>query len=200
MAAHSILGAGVVVALLVGGCNGDGEGPAATTTTTTLAPTTTVDPLAAEEAAVSEAARQARLTLINALVNLDDPEAVAALDRWYLPGSPARETADQSLQDLRDEGWRVRPHPDVPESLVVEAISLTGDPPQEAELTVCVVSSAVLYEPGGGPDGGDSIINDAVAAYRLRYLMTKNEGLWQLNSVVEIDRWEGVVACPAAGS
>jgi hypothetical protein len=199
MAAQAIVGAGLVVALFVGGCNGQGEGNVTTTTTTTTpAPTTTLDPLAVEEVAVTEAARQARLSLIDALVNLDDPAAVAALDLWYLPGSPARETADQSLQDLRDEGWRVRPHPQVPESLVVEDISFTGDPPQQAELIVCVVSSAVLYEPGGGPDGGDAVINDAVAAYRLRYLMTNTAGRWQLNSVIEIERWEGVAECPAA--
>ena len=88
MAAHSILGAGVVVALFVGGCNGDGEGPASTTTTT-VAPTTTLDPLVAEEAAVSDAAKQARLARLNAFMNLDDAAAIAALDRYYVAGSPA---------------------------------------------------------------------------------------------------------------
>ena len=58
----SMLGVGLVVALSVGGCDGSGEGSTTVpTTTTTVAPTTTLDPIAAEEAAVSEAAVQARL-------------------------------------------------------------------------------------------------------------------------------------------
>jgi hypothetical protein len=200
VAATSIVGVGLAVAVFVGGCSGEGEGPT-TTTTTTVAPTTTVDPLAAEEAAVSEAAEQARLSLINALVNIDDPTASAALDRWYVADSPAYQTAMQSLQDLRDEGWRVRVHPNIPESLVVEEVMLTGGPPPTgAEVLVCVVSSGILYEPGGAPDGGDAIINDAVASYRLRYLMAKVDGLWQLSSVLEIDRWEGVTTCPVENS
>ena len=70
MAATSILGAGLAVALFVGGCNGDGEGP------TDRRPRRRrrrrwrrrrrLIPLAAEEAAVSEAAEQARLRAINA--------------------------------------------------------------------------------------------------------------------------------------
>jgi hypothetical protein len=79
MAAHSILGAGLVVALFVNGCNGQGEGnvtTTTTTTTTTAAPTTTLDPLAAEEAAVSDAARQARLARTQAFIHLDDPDAI----------------------------------------------------------------------------------------------------------------------------
>ena len=77
MAATSIVGVGLAVAVLVGGCNGDGEGSTTEPTTTTVAPTTvaptttaspttTIDPLAAEEAAVSEAAEQARLARLSA--------------------------------------------------------------------------------------------------------------------------------------
>jgi hypothetical protein len=200
MAAHSILGAGVVVALLVGGCNGDGEGPAATPTTvaptTTAAPTTTVEPRAAEEAAVTEAAKQARLARLNALVNPDDPTAIAALDNYYVAGSPARAEVDGSLVDLENEGWQVRPHPTVPESVTVEGISF--DRPGEATVLVCIIDSGIVYEPGAAPDAGDAVVNDVVYAYRSEFLMTKVDGSWKLVNVTGIDEWQGVTACPAS--
>src|SRR5262245_25312142 len=163
----SVLGVGLVVALSVGGCNGSGEGSTTTTTTTTVAPTTTLDPVAAEEAAVSEAAEQARLARTQAFIHLDDPAAIAALDQYYAGDGTARAEVDQSLEDLRTEGWHVRPHPTIPEALTVEQITFTdGPPPTRADLVVCVVDSAIIFEPGAGPDGGDVIVNDVVGAFR----------------------------------
>jgi hypothetical protein len=88
------VGVGVAFTFAVGSCSGDGEGAttttAATTTTSTAAPTTTLDPLAAEEAAVSHAAEQARFSRTRAFINLDDPVAIAELDLYYVPDGPAR--------------------------------------------------------------------------------------------------------------
>jgi hypothetical protein len=205
MTAHSIVGTGLVVALFVGGCNGDGEATVSTTATTTVAPTTTaaptttLDPLAAEEAAVSEAAVQARLARTQAFIDLDDADSIAALDRYYDAGGPARSEVDQSLQDLRDEGWRVRSHPTIPEATTVEMVTFTdGPPPTRAEVIVCIVDSAIIVEPGGGPDGGEAIVNDQVAAARTTYEMVKVDGLWKLRSLIGGQEFEGVAECPAA--
>ena len=86
-------------------------------------------------------------------MNLDDPAATAALDQWYVAGSPARETVDQSLQDLRDEGWRVRPHPAVPDSVVVEEVDVRDSTASTAaaDVVVCVVDAGIVYEPNAGP-------------------------------------------------
>jgi hypothetical protein len=197
MAAQAIVGAGLVVALFVGGCNGQGEGNVTTTTTTTTpAPTTTLDPLAVEEVAVTEAARQARLARLNVLVNPGDAAAVAALDQYYVAGSPARAEVDGSLMDLETEGWAVRPNPDVPEALTVEEITFDGH--TNAALVVCIIDSGIVYEPGAGPDGGDAIVNDIIYAYRSEYLMSKVDGSWKLVDVIGVEEWQGVTECPAS--
>jgi hypothetical protein len=204
MAATAVLGVSFVVALAVGGCNGDGEGsisqPSTTTvvgTTTTLTPTT-IDPLAAEEAAVSEAAEQARLARTNALVNPDDPAALAALDRFYVSDGPARAEVDRSLADLASQGWSVRTHPTVPETVTVEQITFSGTPPTQAALVVCIIDPAIVYEPNSAPGGGETIIDDTVYAYRSVYQMSKVDGAWKLSDVSLIEEWQGVDQCPRA--
>jgi hypothetical protein len=206
--ATSILGVGLAVAALVGGCNGEGEGGATTAPTTTPtttssvpaitpAPTTTVDPLAAEEAAVREAAEQARLARSNALIHFDDPAALAALQQYYVADGPALEEVNESIEVLRTEGWRARAHPTIPEGLVVEAITFTdGPPPTRAEVVVCIVDPGIIYEPGGGPDGSDAIVNDQVVAARTTYEMVKVDGTWKLRSLIGGEEFEGLTECP----
>jgi hypothetical protein len=204
-AVPSVFGVGLVVALFVGGCDGSGEGSTTlptttttTTTTTTVAPTTTLDPIAAEEAAVSEAAAQARYAATAALTAPDDPSAVAGLDDFYVPGSAARQTIDEALADFRRQGLRVRANPNIAESVTVEQVALSGEPPIEADLTVCVVDPSVVYEPDAGPDGSDVIVNDIIYSHRLIYRMQKVDGVWRLAGVDNVDRWEGVTRCPPA--
>jgi hypothetical protein len=205
MAPHSIIGAGVVVALFVGGCNGDGEGegPTRTTTTTvapttTTAPTTTLDPLAAEEAAVSEAAEQARLARSNAFMNLDDPAAVVALEQYYVLDGSALAEVQLGIQDLAESGWSVRQNPTVPETLTVEQITFDNvSAPTTAELVVCIVDSAVIYEPGAAPDGTEAIVDDSVVARRSVYEMVKDGEVWKLRDVVRGESWDGLAECPA---
>jgi hypothetical protein len=200
MPAHSIVGAGLVVALFVHGCNGQGEGTVTTTTTTTTttaAPTTTLDPLAVEEAAVSEAAEQARMARSNAFINLDDPTAIDALGLYYVLDGSALAEVHLGIQDLVEGGWRVRPNPTVPETLTVEDVTFDNpSAPTGAELVVCIVDSAVIYEPGTGPDGGDVIVDDSVVARRSVYEMTKDGDAWKLREVVRGESWDGLVECP----
>jgi hypothetical protein len=196
----SVLGVGMMVASWVAGCDGSGEGPTTTTptTTTTVAPTTTLDPIAAEEAAVSEAAVQARLARLNLLVHPADPSALALVETHYVPASPARAEIDRSLSDLAREGWAVRPHPTVPESVTVEDITFDDElSPTRASLVVCIIDSGIVYEPNATPDGGEAIVNDTVYAARSRYLMNKVDGVWRLADVTLITEWQGVTECPA---
>ena len=145
MTAHSILGAGVVVALFVGGCNGDGEATVTTTTTTTTvapATTTTLDPLAAEEAAVSEAA---------------EAGAAGEIERVREPRRPGRHCRARPVLRRRKPGAGrgrrvahrpprpkvgvVRPHPTVPESLTVEGVTFRRRPADQAERWSCALST-----------------------------------------------------------
>jgi hypothetical protein len=192
----SVFSVGLVVALSIAGCNGSGEG--STTTTTTAAPTTTLDPIAAEEAAVSEAAVQARMARFNALVNLDDPTTAESLDAYYVADGSALTEVLLGMQDLRDNGWRLRVNPNVEESLAVESVSF-DDPaaPTRAELVVCIVDTGVIYEPGGGPEGEDVIVDDAVVARRSVYEMVRDHDAWKLREVVRGDSWDGITECPA---
>ena len=92
--------------------------------------------LAAEEAAVSEAAEQARLARLNALINLDDPAAIAALDQYYVagqPGSDRRLTSRLRTSETRAGGsghirrFRSR-------STVEQVVSLTVHRRREADV------------------------------------------------------------------
>ena len=166
---------------------------------TTTAPPTTLDPIAAEEAAVTARVLEIQAVRVNAYVNLDAPGNAEALDDAYTEGGVAREVVESDLQALRDEGWRVRENPSVPMTITVESIELRDGPPtNHANAIVCLIDSAIVYEPGGAPDGSDAVVNNDVIAGRSVQRLVREDGTWQLDEVESLDEWPGAPECPPA--
>jgi hypothetical protein len=171
----------------------------ATSSTSTEAPTTTVDEIAATKAAVAAAAVQSRLDYLYAVQNYDAPDAVDVLSSHLAADSPALQLGLDNMESLRANGWRVRPNPDVPSALTVESevTLLDGPPATKAELTVCEVSAGVIYEPGSGPNGEDTIVNDEINSTRSRISMVLEAGIWKLVGGQNIGTFNGQSTCPA---
>lgn len=164
---------------------------------TTTAPPTTIDPIAAEEAAVAARVLEIDSVRWDSVVNLDAPGNAEVLDAHYTDAGVARAVLESDLQALRDEGWRVRERPELPQSLTVEGVVLVDGPPAtRADATVCIVDSTILYEPAGAPDGSDAIVDDEIVAYRSVQHLLFEDGAWQLDEVETIDEWTGVAECP----
>jgi len=164
---------------------------------TTTAGPTTLDPVATEEALIAQRVQEIQAVRLNAYNNLDAPGNVEALDASFTDGGDARAVVESDLQALRDQGWRLRPNPDLPNSLTIEDIRvLDGPPSTAADVQVCVIDPAVLYEPGGGPDGSDAVVNDEVYAGRLVWHLVLEDGAWELALVDTLDEWIGASACP----
>jgi len=171
--------------------------PPTTTAPPTTTTPTTIDPVAAEEAAVATRVLEIDSVSWNSLVNLDAPGNADALDAHYTDAGTAREVLESDLQALRDEGWRVRERPELPQSVTVEDVVLLDGPlATRADATVCIVDSTILYEPAGAPDGSDAIVDDEIVAYRSVQHLLFEDGAWQLDEVETIDEWTGVAECP----
>jgi hypothetical protein len=171
-----------------------------TSSTSTVAPTTTVDEVALTRRAVAQAAVQSRHNYLYAVRNYDRPNALRRLARTTVRDSPSWDLTLQNMETLRSNGWRSRENPDVPSTLTVEGDPelLDGPPATRAELTVCVIDSGVVYEPGGAPDGSDTIVNDEIIASRSRITMMLDDGAWKLFEGTELGTWNGRTTCPAA--
>jgi hypothetical protein len=170
-----------------------------TTTTSTSAPTTTVDEIAATERAVAKAAVQSRKDYLYAVRHYNAPNVLRVLRRTHAAESPSLELALDNMETLRSNGWRARPDPGVPSTLTPEGEVelLDGPPATRAELTVCVIDSGVVYEPGGAPDGSDAIVNDEIVARRSRITMVLEDGAWKLFEGTALGEWVGETVCPA---
>jgi hypothetical protein len=169
------------------------------TTTTTLAPTTTVDQIAITKQAVADAAVASREAYLYAVYNLDAPDALQRLEATAAAGSDSLALALDNIETLRTNGWRARPHPDIPDSLTVESEVdlLDGPPATTAEVTVCVIGAGIVYEPAAAPDGSDTIVNDEITARRSRMTLVLENGSWKLSKGVGLGEWSGT-SCPAA--
>lgn len=162
--------------------------------------TTTVDPVAAEEAAVRQAAIEALRAELEALIAVGSPESMDLARQYVLPDSEEWISLEASIQTLRDEGWSVRRNSEIPESVTPEVV-VFGDPPSKAVVTVCHVDSAVVFLPPADTTGEEVLINDLVVSSRADLAMQKDsDGLWKLTFITVRQEWDGGGGCPAAGS
>jgi hypothetical protein len=170
------------------------------TVATTAAPTTTIDEVALTKRAVAEAAVQSRRDYLYAVRNYDRPNALRRLARTTMRDSPSWDLTLQNMDTLRSNGWRSRESPDVPSTTTVESDVelLDGPPATRAQVTVCTIDSGVVYEPGGAPDGSDTIVNDEIIAFRDRITMVLDAGAWKLFEGTNLRTWNGETTCPAA--
>ena len=172
--------------------------PLPSTTAATQAPTTTIDQIAATKQAVAAAAVQSRQDYLYAVQNYDAPDALTVLGRTAAANSPAFQRGVDNMNNLRSNGWKVRPNPTVPSSLTVESDVdlLDGPPATRAELTVCEIGAGIVYEPNAAPDGSDTIVNDEINARRSRVTMVLEGGSWRVYSGEELGSWNGQASCP----
>lgn len=170
-----------------------------TSTSTTIAETTTtVDQIALTKEAVAAAAVQSRQDYLYAVQNYDAPDALSVLGRSTAANSPSFQLTLDNIENLRANGWRVRPNPSIPSDLTIEGdiTLLDGPPSTKAELTACVIGAGVVFEPGAGPNGEDTIVNDEIVARRTKVTMVLEDGSWKLYTGDQIDSWNGQSTCP----
>lgn len=167
---------------------------------TTEATTTTIDAVAAAKRAVAEAAVASREGYLYAVRNYDAPDAIEVLSRTHAAGSPALQGAIANMDRLRSNGWRTRANPAVDSTLTVEGTVqlLDGPPATRAEVTVCEIGAGIVYEPGGGLNGEDAIVNDEIVARRNRTTLVVENGAWKIESGTNLGEWPGEATCPAA--
>lgn len=172
--------------------------PPTTTAPPTTTPPTTIDPVAAEEAAVESRAYEIQEVRLRAYLNPQADSLIQQLDANFTENGEARRVVDGDLQTLIDEGWKVRENTATPATFVVEEVRLRDGPDAtNADVTVCVVDSTILYEPGGAPDGSDTILNAAIVASRVVQHLAIEDGRWQLDSAEEIGEWRDQTECPS---
>lgn len=172
--------------------------PTSATTSTVIATTTTVDQAAATRAAVVAAVASARNNYLYAVRNYDAPDALAVLSSTTVVDSPSYRQATQNIDTLRSRGWRSRENPSVPSVSTVEGEVdlLDGPPATKAEVNVCTIDSGVVFEPGGAPDGSDTVVNDEIVAQLDRVTLVYEDGAWKLYEGTNIGSWPGQTACP----
>jgi hypothetical protein len=142
---------------------------------------------------------QDRGNYLYAIRHYDRPNALRRLARTTVRDSPSWDLALQNMETLRSNGWRSRENPDVPSTTTVEGEVelLDGPPATRAQLTVCTIDSGVVFEPGGAPDGSDTIVNDEIIARRNRITMVLEDGAWKVFEGENIGTWNGATTCPA---
>ena len=143
---------------------------------------------------------QSRQDYLYAIFNLDAPDAMTVLANTTAPSSPSWTLTLANIEQLRSKGWRARPDPTVPSTTTVEGEVklLDGPPATKAEITVCTIDSGIVYEPGGAPDGSDTIVSDKITARRTRVTMVLQDGGWKLYEGTVLGSWDGATSCPAS--
>ncbi len=132
---------------------------------------------------------------MDALVNPDDPDVIAALDTHYVADGAAREEIDERIASMRDEGLTVVANADVPDALTVEDVVLVDGPPStSAEVTACVVESGTYY--GEVPETSLVVVGDDYRAFRAVYAMVNDDGTWKVDTATFVDEWPSETACP----
>jgi hypothetical protein len=165
---------------------------------TTVAPTMTTDSSAATRAAVAAAIVQNRQDYEYALQNYDAPDALDVVARTTAANSPSWDLTLKNMGTLRTNGWKSTPNPTVPSVAIVEgdAELLDGPPATRAQVTICTIDSDIVIEPGGAPDGSDTVVNDEVVARRTRVTMVLEEGAWKAYEGTGLGSWTGQATCP----
>ena len=147
-------------------------------------------PVMAEKADVAAVAVEARAARMAVLVDPDDAALVAALDTLYTAGGEARAEIDGRIASMADEGLTVAPDPDVPDALTVEGVVLAGDRPAAATVTACVVESGI-YSHAEAPETSAVEVGRDFRAFRARYAMVVEQGLWKVDTVEFVAEWPG---------
>jgi hypothetical protein len=169
--------------------------PTTATPTTALETTTTANEEAATKRAIERAIVEERVAYVNAVMHPRSRAAERRLRNAY--SAAIVEEAIANLITVRENGWIARPHPTIPDAAQVEGeVELLGA--KRAQATQCTVSSAILVEPGAGPNGEDVIVNDQVVARRSTTTVVFERGRWRISTRDRQGEWLGEESCPDA--
>lgn len=158
------------------------------------------EPLGPEALEVVNALYEARVLFLETLMDPTAPDLDERLDGAYARSSPARTTLEEYRAQLRADGLRAYPNSSIPWALHIEpSVTFYELPFPRSVVRACNIDSAILYEPGGGPDGSDVVVNDEVYAAVVDFTMVPEDSRWQLWSVVlQTEPLLGVTTCAAS--
>jgi hypothetical protein len=181
---------------------------ASVTTTTGVAATST-------QIAVTAAVVPASTTSTTAAKKLEVVVAEAAVQNWmvdregcYLAidscdptsftpeGSAQRDRMSKSVADYRAANFRVRTNIEDPSYLVVKGTVLGADR-QSADVTVCLWSTAIVYEPNEKAAGGEIVSDDTKSTYDMVFQMVLVGKRWLVADLRLTTKYEGFNKCPA---
>jgi hypothetical protein len=177
----------VVVAL--GACGGDDdeESTGTTAASTTSAPSTTLD----EETQKEEAAKEAYLAYWDAYTKATsepvDPQLPAM--QQLMTGDHQR-VITRNLEDRQARGEAVRRPAGSQATHDIQSADLQQD--GSVKITECEVDDAVVYVVATGV-----VVNDEVVTKLATSDMVEIDGSWRISHSDVIQRWRGVVECPA---
>ena len=110
-----------------------------------------------------------------------------------IPGSPAAAGVSAFMAQLAKSGLRARPSPQT--YFVYEDFSLANTGTQ-AVLRICTVDAGVTYDPHGGPQGQEVIVNDRLDSDLGDWTYRLIGDMWKLYSTNTISQWKGSNGCP----
>jgi hypothetical protein len=159
------------------------------TTTPSAVPTSSPAPgsLAREQVIAAHKAYEAAFSVCAQNPATCDVSAVV------VAGSPAATGVAKLMAQYAKDGLRVRSSPGT--YYVYEDFAL-ADTGNQAVLTVCTVDADVTYDPHGGPQGQDVIVNDRVDSDRSGWTFRLDGQVWKLYVSNVITQWKGQNGCP----
>lgn len=148
----------------------------ADTTTTSSAPTATVPDSDAELIAEIEAdLNEGEQQLFESSADPSNPESARALEGFY--GGEALANLITFLADLRENGWTVRPNPEVPS--VIQVKDLVEAEGSAAIVTLCRIDAAVVVI-AATDDSPEILVNDEVIRYSTETTLDRPDGRWRV--------------------
>lgn len=166
----------------------------ATTSTTDAGPTTTITEAAAKQAVITaaiaswEAFNEAKLDPTN-----DGKVAAMASTR----AGEALNRATQVIASYRVENHRSVTNSAIPAEIIVSPDSVQIDlADSTATIEYCNISSNIVVEVGGNPDGTDRVLDSTVNSFRERDTFKLLDHAWTKTDGKTLAEFEGATACP----
>lgn len=160
------------------------------TASTSAVPTTSVDPTEALIADIEADLNAGEQALFEAGRSPADPASFDLVRRYFSGDSLA--SIETTLQDLADNGFVVRPNPDIANHIVVNTLE-AGFEPDRATVQVCRIDAAVIVEML--PNGSEAIVNDSVDVYQSRSVVVLKDGVWGFESGTPLADAPEVTSC-----
>ncbi len=111
-------------------------------------------------------------------------------------GSAQRDRMSKSVADYRAANFRVRTNIEDPSYLVAKGTVLGADR-QSADVTVCLWSTAIVYEPNEKAAGGEIVSDDTKSTYDMVFQMVLVGKRWLVADLRLMTKYEGFNKCPA---